>query len=65
MPGYAADLETAKAVPELDLILGGHSHTFLGRGGSGGPIFDATKGANGTLAVGLGSGTLTLTGARP
>jgi hypothetical protein len=47
-PGYASDLETAKAVPELDLVLGGHSHTFLGqRTGGGGPIFDKTAGANG------------------
>ncbi len=27
--GYDDDLETAAALPELDLIVGGHTHTFL------------------------------------
>lgn len=28
--GYSADLEIAKNHPEIDLIVGGHSHSFLG-----------------------------------
>ncbi|KAI8473348.1 MAG: Metallo-dependent phosphatase-like protein [Monoraphidium minutum] len=43
--GYTNDLETAKAIPELDIILGGHSHTFLNIPSAAGPIFDLTKNA--------------------
>lgn len=42
--GYEADLRTAKAVPDLDIIIGGHTHTFL-YNKPGGPIFDKTTGA--------------------
>lgn len=36
--GYNIDLELAKAVPDIDVIVGGHSHTFLGTGeGEAGP----------------------------
>ncbi|KAI8462276.1 MAG: 5'-nucleotidase [Monoraphidium minutum] len=43
--GYNPDLVTAKAVPELDLIVGGHSHTFLKTPVGVGPIFDLSGGA--------------------
>lgn len=36
--GYNIDQELAKAVPGIDVIVGGHSHTFLGTGeGEAGP----------------------------
>lgn len=41
LSGYDVDLETAAAVPELDLIVGGHSHTFLANPGQA-PITDPT-----------------------
>ena len=27
--GYLIDIELAENIPELDLVVGGHSHTFL------------------------------------
>lgn len=36
--GYGLDQELAKAVPGIDVIIGGHTHTFLGTGeGEAGP----------------------------
>lgn len=32
--GYERDLEIAEQVEDLDLVIGGHSHTFLGNGSS-------------------------------
>lgn len=43
--GYDEDLELASVVPDLDLIIGGHSHTFLQTPNTTGPIFDKTSGA--------------------
>ncbi|GBF87994.1 hypothetical protein Rsub_00706 [Raphidocelis subcapitata] len=43
--GYEEDLAMAAAVPDLDLIIGGHSHTFLNTPNTTGPVFDKTKGA--------------------
>lgn len=40
--GYDLDLTTAAAVPELDLIIGGHTHTFLANAGRA-PITDITN----------------------
>jgi hypothetical protein len=45
--GYDSDLQVAAAVPELDLIIGGHSHTFLANSGSA-PIVDTTTNATDT-----------------
>jgi 5'-nucleotidase len=42
--GYDSDLQVAAAVPELDLIVGGHSHTFLANSGSV-PIVDTSTNA--------------------
>ncbi|GBF87697.1 hypothetical protein Rsub_00408 [Raphidocelis subcapitata] len=53
--GYNYDLATAKAVPELDIILGGHSHSYLNNGNTTGPIFDMTKGANAEDCYKLGA----------
>lgn len=45
--GYDADLQVAAAVPELDLIVGGHSHTFLANSGSV-PVVDTSTNATDT-----------------
>jgi 2',3'-cyclic-nucleotide 2'-phosphodiesterase (5'-nucleotidase family) len=39
--GYPRDIELAQAVPEIDLIIGGHSHSFLYSGAA--PILDTTR----------------------
>lgn len=42
--GFRRDLELAAAVPEVDLVIGGHSHTILAepaRGGAGPPVVQA------------------------
>ncbi len=50
--GYDHDLELAKAVPELDLIIGGHSHTTLTEPTRVGDVIVTTNGAYGqTLGV--------------
>lgn len=49
--GYHEDLATAKAIPDLDLIVGGHSHTFLNSPETSGPIFDKTLGATAANCV--------------
>ncbi|KIY99167.1 Protein 5NUC [Monoraphidium neglectum] len=43
--GYHPDIETAKQVPDLDIIISGHSHTFLRTPSKVGPIFDKTVNA--------------------
>jgi 5'-nucleotidase/UDP-sugar diphosphatase len=46
--GYAEDQEIAATVPGIDVIVGGHSHTFLGTGeGEGGPYPTLVKNAGG------------------
>ncbi len=40
--GYPEDLAAAAAISELDLIIGGHSHTFLYTPTTAGPITDLT-----------------------
>jgi len=46
--GYTVDLELAKAVSGIDLIVGGHSHTFLGTGkGEAGPYPTLVKNPDG------------------
>jgi 5'-nucleotidase len=46
--GYAEDQEIAATVPGIDVIVGGHSHTFLGTGeGEGGPYPTIVKNPNG------------------
>ena len=57
--GYLADLELAKAVPGLDVIVGGHSHTLLSNTDpdAAGPYPTVVAGADGsqTLVVTDGS----------
>eukprot|EP00882_Tetradesmus_deserticola_P020532 GHRQ01022182.1.p1 GENE.GHRQ01022182.1~~GHRQ01022182.1.p1 ORF type:complete len:132 (+),score=15.75 GHRQ01022182.1:59-397(+) len=43
--GYASDLEVAEAVPGLDIIVGGHSHTFLYSPTTAGPLVTRKPGA--------------------
>ncbi len=45
--GYATDRQLAEALPELDLILGGHSHTVLDSGVSHNGVLIAQAGAHG------------------
>ncbi len=46
--GYVVDQELAKAVPGIDVIVGGHSHTFLGTGeGEAGPYPTLVKNPDG------------------
>jgi len=46
--GYTVDQELAKAVPGIDVIVGGHSHTFLGTGeGEAGPYPTLVKNPDG------------------
>ena len=43
--GYLIDIELAENIPELDLVVGGHSHTFLYTDtGNGLPSNDQPKG---------------------
>ena len=43
--GYEIDIELAENIPELDLVVGGHSHTFLYTdNGNGLPSNDESKG---------------------
>ncbi|MEW5298247.1 MAG: hypothetical protein WDW36_001392 [Sanguina aurantia] len=37
--GYSADLQAAKLIPDVDLIVGGHSHSYLSPDGKA-PVFD-------------------------
>jgi 5'-nucleotidase/UDP-sugar diphosphatase len=47
--GYTVDQDLAKAVPGVDVVVGGHSHTFLGTGeGEAGPYPTMVAGADGT-----------------
>lgn len=46
--GYTEDQELARTVPGIDVIVGGHSHTFLGTGeGEGGPYPTMVAGPDG------------------
>lgn len=45
--GYEADLQAAKTLPDLDVIVGGHSHTFLYTPTAAGPIVTRKPGVNG------------------
>ena len=58
--GYKADIELAEAVPEVDVIVGGHTHSVLGsRPNSEGPYPTVVKHPNGkkTLVVQAGRST--------
>lgn len=47
--GYAVDEDLASKVPGVDIIVGGHSHSFLGTGeGEAGPYPTLVKGPDGT-----------------
>lgn len=41
--GYGADVYAAKLIPDVDLVIGGHSHTFLWSGGNP-PAYDRRDG---------------------
>lgn len=49
--GYEDDLVTADAVPGLDVIVGGHSHTFLYTPVTAGPIVARGPGINASNCV--------------
>ena len=42
--GYDVDVEMARTVPELDLVVGGHSHTFLYPEGTSPPSVEKSEG---------------------
>eukprot|EP00878_Enallax_costatus_P025591 GHUV01027395.1.p1 GENE.GHUV01027395.1~~GHUV01027395.1.p1 ORF type:complete len:465 (+),score=71.79 GHUV01027395.1:551-1945(+) len=46
--GYELDLETARNVSGLDVIIGGHSHTFLYTPTAAGPVVTRKPGVNAT-----------------
>lgn len=51
MPGYEDDMITAQQVPGLDVIVGGHSHTFLYTPITAGPIVARGPGVNASTCV--------------